>query len=139
MQKDLTITEFEAIVTTRVLSRLLTDNASKCVTESARREELAQKFSIAANGAIRELGLAIDLRSIYRGGRAFIIYKPTGRIAAELVIDGIYRRGYIRRPKAVLVSKSGYAKAKTIKELELETARLGGTKYTKGGKYGRNH
>ncbi len=139
MTNDLSIAEFETIVTARVLSRLLTDKDTKCVTESARRDELASKFSNAANGALRELELAVDMRSIYRGGKAFLIYRPTGRIAAEICIDGQYSRGYIRRPKAVLTSKRGYVTAKTIKELEQQTARLGATKHTKGGKYGRNH
>ncbi len=139
MSNDLSIAEFETIVTTRVLSRLLTDKDTKCVTESVRREELALKFSSAANGAMKELGLAVDLRSIYRGGKAFIIYRPTGRIAAEICIDGIYKKGFVRRPKAVLTSKRGFVTARTIKELEVQTARLGATKHTKGGKYGRNY
>ena len=139
MKNDLSIAEFETIVTTRVLSRLLTDKETKCVTESVRREELALKFSNAANGAMRELELPVDLRAIYRGGKTFIIYRPTGRIAAEISIDGLYRHGFIRRPKAILTSKRGYIAARTIKELELETAKLGATRHTKGGKYGRNY
>lgn len=139
MANDLSIAEFETIVTTRVLSRLMTVKETKCVAESVRREELAQKFSSAANGAMRELELAVDLRAIYRGGKAFIIYRPTGRIAAEICADGIYKKGFVRRPKAVLTSKRGYVTARTIKELELETAKLGATRHTKGGKYGRNY
>ena len=139
MTKDLSIAEFETIVTTRVLSRLLTDKDTKCVTESVRREELALKFSNAANGAMRELELSVDLRAIYRGGKTFIIYRPTGRIAAEICIDGIYNRGFVRRPKAILTSKRGFVTAKSLKELEIQTAKLGVTRHTKGGKYGRSY
>ena len=139
MSNDLSIAEFETIVTTRVLSRLLTDKDSKCVTESVRREELAFKFSSAANGAMRELEVPVDLRAIYRGGKAFIIYRPTGRIAAEISIDGLYHNGFVRRPKAILTSKRGFVTAKSLKELEIQTAKLGATKHTKGGKYGRNY
>lgn len=139
MTKDLSIAEFETIVTTRVLSRLSTDKDTKCVTESVRREELASKFSSAANGTLKDLDVAVDLRSICRGGKAFIIYRPTGRIAAEICIDGIYNRGFVRRPKAILTSKRGYVRARTLAELEYQTAKLGATKHTKGGKYGGNH
>lgn len=139
MSNDLSIAEFETIVTTRVLSRLLTDKDTKCVTESVRREELALKFSNAANGAMRELELSVDLRAIYRGGKTFIIYRPTGRIAAEISIDGLYHRGFVRRPKAILTSKRGFVTAKSLKELEIQTAKLGATRHTKGGKYGRSY
>ena len=139
MKDDLSIAEFETIVTTRVLSRLLTDKDTKCVTESVRREELALKFSNAANGAMRELELSVDLRAIYRGGKTFIIYRPTGRIATEISIDGLYHRGFVRRPKAVLTSKRGFVTAKSLKELEIQTAKLGATRHTKGGKYGRSY
>jgi len=139
MQNDLSIAEFEAIVTTRVLSRLLNDKETKTIQESVRRDELASKFSIAANGTLREFQVATDLRVILRASRVYIIYQPTGRIACEICIDGEYRGGYVRKPRAILMAKRGYTKAKTINGLQLWTAKLGETAYSKGGYHGKRY
>lgn len=139
MQKDLSITEFEAIVTTRVLSRLLNNEETKCIDERVHRQELAEKFSKAVHVTLRDFGFSASFKSISPRGKVFMVYRPTGRIACEVGIDGLDEGDYVRRPRAVLLSKRGYCRATTLKDLELWTAKLGETKHSKGGYHGRNN
>lgn len=136
MQKDLSVAEFETIVTTRVLSRLLNNETTKCVDETVHKTELAEKFAKATHGTLRDFGFSASFKAISPRGKVFIVYRPTGRIACEVGIDGIYQGNYIRKPRAVLLSKRGYCRATTMKGLELWMAKLG--ENLKGGYYGRD-
>jgi len=137
MQQDLSIMEFETLVTTRVLSRLLTDINTKALTESLSINEMALKFCIASNGVLKDFNLADVLQAIHRGERTYIIFRPTGRISCEVCIDGLYSRGKIRQPKAILTSKRGFIRSKTIRDMADYTNRLGKTNHSKGGRYGK--
>ncbi len=139
MQEDLSISEFEALVTTRVLSRLLTDAQSKTLTETLPVEDMAFKFSVAANGVLKDYGMYVILTAIYRRGRTYIIFRPTGRISCEICMDGLYRNGRIRRPKALLMSKRGYIRSKSLRAMAEFTSSLGNTKYSRGGQNGKNY
>ena len=127
MQEDLSIKEFEAMMTTRVHSLLLKKQG--VVKESCSRNEVALKYAIAANKILDDFGFT-DLKAIFRSRRAYIIFKPTGRIACELCVDGDYRGEEVWRSRAVLMSRKGYLNNKTLREMIDTTASRGKTIYS---------
>ncbi len=127
MQTDISINEFEAMMTTRVHCELLRNKG--IIKESCNRNEIALKYAIAANKIFEDFGFR-DLKAIFRSTRAYIIFKPTGRIACEICVDGNYRGEMVRRSKGILMSRRGYAKSKTLRNLIDYTASRGKTKYS---------
>ena len=128
MDEDLTINQFEEILSTRV--HLVSLQSRGVVFEKNKPDELALKYVVASNKILGEYNFD-NLKTICRGGKAFIIYKPTGRIACEVGLDGIYEDGKIRQDKPVLLSRKGFVKSKTLRGLASDTAALGATKYTR--------
>lgn len=139
MQQDLSISDFEQIVTTRVCMILLRSKETRTYAEELSPHVMAFKFAIASNGVLKDFELANDLEAIFRGRHTYIIFKPTGRIACEVSVDGTYKNGKISRPKAILTSRRGYARAKTMRRLAEWTAGLGATKYSKGDYHGKHY
>lgn len=127
MQTDISINEFEAMMTTRVHCELLRNKG--IIKESCNRNEIALKYAIAANKIFEDFGFR-DLKAIFRSTRAYIIFKPTGRIACEICVDGNYRGEMVRRSKGILMSRRGYARSKTLRNLIDYTASRGKTKYS---------
>lgn len=127
MQEDISINEFEAMMTTFVHCELLRNKG--IIKESCNRNEIALKYAIAANKIFGDFGFG-DLKAIFRSMRAYIIFKPTGRIACEICVDGDYKGGMVRRSKGILMSRRGYAKSKTLRSLIDYTASRGKTKYS---------
>ena len=127
MQTDISINEFEAIMTTRVHCELLRNKG--IIKESCNRNEIALKYAIVANKIFEDFGFR-DLKAIFRSTRAYIIFKPTGRIACEICVDGHYRGEMVRRSKGILMSRRGYARSKTLRNLIDYTASRGKTKYS---------
>lgn len=127
MQEDISINEFEAMMTSRVHCVLL---KNKSITkESCSRNEITLKYAIAANKIFDDYGFE-DLKAIFRSTRAYIIFKPTGRIACEICVDGDYRGDIVRRSHGLLMSRRGYIKSRTLRSLINFTASRGKTKYS---------
>lgn len=127
MQKDIPINEFEAMMTTRVHCELLKNKG--IVKESCERNELVLKYAIVANRILEDYGFE-DLKAIFRSARAYIIFKPTGRIACEICADGEYRKGIVCRSRALLMSRRGYLKSKSLRDMIDFTASRGKTIYS---------
>lgn len=127
MQQDISINEFEAMMTTRVHCELLKEKG--IIKESCYRSEIALKYAIVANKIFADYELG-DLKAIFRSTRAYIIFKPTGRIACEICVDGVYEGERIRRSKGLLMSRRGYVRCKTLRDLIDITASRGKTKYS---------
>lgn len=127
MQEDLSITEFEAMMTTRVHSLLLKNQG--IIIESCSRNEIALKYAIAANKIFEEYGFE-DLKAIFRSARAYIIFKPTGRIACEICVDGDYQGELVYRTRGILMSRRGYLKSKSLRDMIDFTASRGKTIYS---------
>lgn len=127
MQEDISIKEFEAMMTTRVHCELLKNQG--VIKESCNRNEIALKYAIAANKIFEDFGFG-DLKAIFRSMRTYIIFKPTGRIACEVCVDGEYAGERVRRTKAILMSRRGYLRSKTLRSMMDYTANLGKTKYS---------
>lgn len=123
MPRDLPITEFEAEITTYVGSALTKD-----VSGQDERSKMAMKYTIAANHALAAHGLT-ELKAICRSLKAYIIYSPTGRIACEIAVDGLYDGNTVRCTRGLLLSRKGYPRQKTMLELMAFTASQGQTKY----------
>ena len=127
MQTDISINEFEAMMTSRVHCELLRNKG--IIKESCSRNETALKYAIAANKIFDDFGFG-DLKAIFRSTRAYIIFRPTGRIACEICVDGDYHGEMIRRSKGLLMSRRGYVRSKTLRGLMDYTASRGKTKYS---------
>lgn len=127
MNREMTTEEFEELLNLRVHTVSLQNRG--LVYERNRLQDLTLKYTIAANKILSEFNIK-DLKAIFRGGKSFIIFKPTGRIACEIAVDGIYQKEYVRRDKPVLLSKKGFLKSATLKGLTESTARQGKTVYT---------
>lgn len=127
MQQDISINEFEAMMTTRVHCELLKEKG--IIKESCNRNEIALKYAIAANKIFEDFGFG-DLKAIFRSMRTYIIFKPTGRIACEICVDGDYRGDMVRRSHGLLMSRRGYVRCKTLRDLIDITASRGKTKYS---------
>lgn len=133
MQKDLSTSDFETMVTARVCMELLHEDTSLY--------SLAMRFADASNEVLKNFELQNDLEAISRGCSTYIIFRPTGRIACKLEIDGIYKDGRVRRPRAILTSRRGFTKAKTMRGMAEWTAKLRSTqRFSKGETtHGANH
>ena len=127
MKQNLSIAEFEHMLDTRIYAISLQKKG--VVQESCDGKELALKYSIAANKIFADYGID-ELKAIFRSGRSYIIFKPTGRIACEIGIDGVWNNSSVRRANATLLSRNGYIKSKTLEDLVDTTARKGKTIYS---------
>lgn len=128
MQQDIFVSDFEQIITLRVCATQLKNKETKTMIESLPLHSMSLKFAIVANALLRDLDMDNILETIFRGKKVFIIFKPTGRIVAEICIDGVYDGNIVRQPRAILMNRRGYCKMKTIRDLADFTARRGGPK-----------
>ncbi len=133
MKDNLSIEEFEILVTARALT------SPDKQFETFSRMQIGIKMKSAANNIIEEFGL----REMFRAkttvaGKVLLLHTPTGKVACEICVDGIYRRGIIRRPKAILMNRRGYITAKTMLELAKQVNALGKSRFKKEA-YARNH
>lgn len=127
MSRELKIAEFEELLSSRIHMVSLLNHG--VVTEKSKLKDLILKYTIATNKILAEHDV-LDLKAIFRGGKSFIIFKPTGRIACEIVADGIYQGEWIRQDKPLLLSKYGFIKSKTLGELADYTAGKGKTMFS---------
>ena len=115
------------MMTTRVHCLLLKNQG--IIKESCGRNEIALKYAIAANKIFEDFGF-VDLKAIFRSTRAYIIFKPTGRIACEICADGVYSGTEVTRSKAILMSRRGYLKSQSLRDMIDYTASRGKTIYS---------
>ncbi|MBR2766777.1 hypothetical protein IKD67_01695 [Candidatus Saccharibacteria bacterium] len=133
MDNSLSIEEFEALVTMRALT------ATEKLFETFSRMQIGIKMKIAANEVIEDF----KLKDIFRAkttvnGKVLLLHIPTGKVACEICVDGNYRHGIIRRPKAILMDRKGYIKATDMLELAKQVNSYGKARFKKEA-YARNH
>ena len=127
MNREITIREFEELLNLRVHMVSLQNRG--LVHERNKLQDLTLKYNIAANKILTEHEIS-DLKAIFRGGKSFIIFKPTGRIACEIAVDGVYQKEYVQRDKLVLLAKKGFVRSATLQKLADFTAKQGKTVYS---------
>ena len=125
--EDLSITEFEAMLVTRV--HYLLPKKQGIIEESCSRNKIALKYAIVANKIFEDFGFE-ELKAIFRSTRVYVIFKPTGRIACEICVDGDYRDDMVFRSKGILMSRRGYLKSKSLRDMIDFTASRGKTIYS---------
>lgn len=108
--------EFEAALTTRVLSKRMTAPATKgAMRERIDYREFVDWLEIETKSLIKSLRLDKQLKvKKSRNGRIFLISEKSGRISAEIGVDFEKARNKVKQPRAILVSK--YKLPKTIQE-----------------------
>jgi|GEM_PF-980869 len=118
MLRNLTVPEFEAMLTTRVICERLIDRRSG--QKRVFYDELLQQGVYVATDILKEIG-ADAWASTWartRGNRAALVYSQTRRMMAELALvvddDG---RGGKKNPRFILLSRRGYVRQKTIGDL----------------------
>ncbi|MDO4979167.1 MAG: hypothetical protein Q4E47_03385 [Candidatus Saccharibacteria bacterium] len=133
MDKNLSVNEFETLVTMRALT------CSEICFETSLQMQIGIKVKNAANDLVDEFKLNDKFRAKTTAvGRVLLLHIPTKRVACELCIDGIYKDGEIRQPRVILMSRRGYVKEKTLTELANNINARGVSTFRKGS-YGRNH
>lgn len=119
---DISTTQFETIVTQRVIYR--------CLSASAKRNgfsygELVAKSSYTGSEVLFDYGLGDDCRCGIRGTRVYLFHKKNRRIIAELGLAADKTaNGLARRPQFYLVSRKGLIKPQSMKQLIGSVGRL---------------
>ncbi len=118
MIRNITITEFELMITGRVLCDRLVDRPSGSLRDSFTLEELLTQGVFAANDILKETGANQDVWIRLRGKRAFMFHERSRRIVAEMsVVSDVAGQDMLRRPRYVLLGKRGLLKAPSIGDL----------------------
>lgn len=119
----LSVSEFEALVTTGACCKLKTTTSS--------RRDVVKYFTQIANEILDERLPSLQAFMHFKDAKCFLKHVDTGRIVCEIAIDAGCGT-LIKVPKALLVSRKGYVKASTLNELSNWAMRKGTTKYAKG-------
>lgn len=135
MIRNLSIPEFEAMITQRVLCDRLIDRRTGALRELFTYDELLAQGVFAANDILKEIGINREAWIRVRGRRAYMFHERTNRIMAELgVVSDAAERGLRKRPRFVLLGKKGVIKSPTVGDLVVETAKLGASGFNRRGK-----
>ena len=123
MQRNPSVAEFEAMVTTRMLGK----KGYRNIREQFPRSDIKRIFRIIANSCLEDLGLQDEFRVINNPvSGAFLIYMRPRTLLAKFEIDGIYTDAYVSRPRVLLLDKRGGMGAATFRDLaEQKTFRRG--------------
>ena len=110
IKNNFTIREFEAILTTRILSnRMATPNSEWKIREKIKYNDFLQLASFVVLDFVRELDLneVFSTRINNRTNRLFFVNNLTGKVIFEIGVDFENKKlGKITRPKVVIVSKN---------------------------------
>lgn len=130
MLKNLTISEFEAIVTTRVLAEnRLRDKYTGAYRTRYSYSDAQKAATYVANDIFKEIGISDDLWCMVRRRRTYIFHMPTNRIAAELgIVTDDAGNGERKHLRVVVLDRKGYTKYATIGDMDVATHKLGVTK-----------
>lgn len=131
--RNITVQEFQATVTTRVLLDRLVDQG--VLRTKFRYDDALSQSIYACNDVFTAIGINSELWARIRGKRAYVFHEPTNRIAAELGVltddAGDGRRCNLR---IELIGKRGKALPITIGDIAVETGKLGHSGYSRKGK-----
>ena len=111
------INEFESLVTTKLLCERTLDFTKRKIREEFSYSELLGLAVQTLNSLIFSANLQ-DLRAIMRD-QAFIVYRPLGKILAEVGVMGEPTGNkMLRRPKIIIFGKKGVGlRNRSIEEL----------------------
>lgn len=112
------INEFESLVTTKLLCERTLDFTKRKIREEFSYSELLGLAVQTLNSLIFSANLQ-DLRAIIRRDQAFIVYRPLGKILAEVGVMGEPTGNkMLRRPKIIIFGKKGVGlRNRSIEEL----------------------
>ncbi len=134
MLRNITIAEFESMITGRVLCDRLVERQTRAPRATFTYEELLTQGVFAANDVLKEIGINREAWIRVRGRRAYMFHEQTNRIMAELgVVSDAAGGGLRKRPRFVLLGKRGVMKSPTVGDLVVETAKLGASDYYRRG------
>lgn len=103
MNKNPTIHEFEALLTTRALSTRMT--RSGVLLERIEYANMLEIVKFTCIDLLKWLGIHKNLKVAQRGKRLFLINEFTQKIVAEIGLDFELADEKIKRPKALIISK----------------------------------
>lgn len=110
--------ELESLVTTKLLCERTLDFTKRKIREEFSYSELLGLAVQTLNSLIFSANLQ-DLRAIIRRDQAFIVYRPLGKILAEVGIVGEPTDNQmLRRPKIIIFGRKGAGlRNKSVEEL----------------------
>ena len=110
--------ELESLVTTKLLCERTLDFTKRKIREEFSYSELLGLAVQTLNSLIFSANLQ-DLRAIVRRDQAFIVYRPLGKILAEVGVMGEPAENkMLRRPKIIIFGRKGAGlQNKSVEEL----------------------
>ena len=101
------INELEALVTTKLLCERTFDFTKRSIREEFSYSELMGLTVQTVNSLIFEAKMP-SLRAVIRRDQVFIVYRPLGKILAEIgVIGEPAKNKMLRRPKIIVFGRKG--------------------------------
>ena len=112
------INELESLVTTKLLCERTFDFTKRKIREEFSYSELLGLSVQTLNSLIFSANLH-DLRAVIRRDQAFIVYRPLGKILAEIGVMGDSTDNQmLRRPKIIIFGRKGVGlRNRSIEEL----------------------
>lgn len=112
------INELESLVTTKLLCERTFDFTKRKIREEFSYSELLGLSVQTLNSLIFSANLH-DLRAVIRRDQAFIVYRPLGKILAEIGVMGDSTDNQmLRRPKIIIFGRKGIGlRNRSIEEL----------------------
>lgn len=112
------INELESLVTTKLLCERTLDFTKRKIREEFSYSELLGLAVQTLNSLIFSANLQ-DLRAVIRRDQAFIVYRPLGKILAEVgVMEEPTGNKMLRRPKIIIFGRKGAGlRNKSVEEL----------------------
>ena len=113
--KDISVLQFEAIITQRVLYQCMSPSANR---NGFAPHELIGKASFTGSNVLYDYGLGDKCQCQLRGVRIFLVHKKNKRIVAEMVLSSDKAENKLcRRPQFYLMSRKGFVKQQKLSTL----------------------
>ncbi len=107
MELQTKIAELEIIITTKLLIERTFDANKRIIREEFSYSELMGLVTQTINSLIFSAKLS-ELRAVIRKDQIFLVYRPLGRVLAEIGIIGeATSHEMLRRPKVIIFGKGG--------------------------------
>ena len=112
------INELESLVTTKLLCERTLDFTKRKIREEFSYSELLGLAVQTLNSLIFSANLQ-DLRAVVRRDQAFIVYRPLGKILAEVgAVGEPTKNNILRRPQIIIFGRKGAGlRNKSVEEL----------------------
>lgn len=120
--EEISVSQFEAIVTQRVLYQSMLPSANR---NGFAPHELISRASFIGSKVLYDYGFGEECQCQLRGVRIFLVHKKNKRIVAEMVLSSDKAENKLcRRPQFYLMSRRGFVKQQKLSKLIAAVGKL---------------